>query len=61
MFGPKTFETEQEARQYLKDKGAAVIMDQDEANMLYGYGSSYGLVGAVKFKEFSGSQNPFYS
>jgi len=57
---PKIYQSEQEARQFLKDKGAAVIMDEDEPNLLYGYDENYSLVGAVRFKEFSGTDNPFY-
>lgn len=58
--GPKVLKTEQDARQHLKDKGSAIIMDQDEPKTLYGYDNNYALVGVVSFKEFSGTGNPFY-
>ena len=59
--GPKTFKTEDDARNYLRRKGAAVIIDEDEPNFLYGYDKNYALIGAAKFKDFSETSNPFYS
>lgn len=54
MLTPKIFQTEQDGRQHLKDKGAAIIIDEDtgqcecgETIYLYGYDENYSIVGYV--------------